>query len=64
MTGFGIPQADIAMLLDIDVKTLRKHLRRELDRGSVEATMKVVQTLFQSSRWRPPARTPPPLFSG
>lgn len=47
MSGFGIPQADIATLLDIDDKTLRKHFRRELDRGSIEATVKVAQTLFQ-----------------
>lgn len=47
MSGFGIPQADIATLLDIDAKTLRVHFRRELDRGSVEATVKVAQTLFQ-----------------
>ena len=47
MSGFGIPQAGIAILLDIDPKTLRLHFRRELDRGSVEATAKVAQTLFQ-----------------
>ena len=47
MSGFGIPQADIATLLEIDDKTLRKHFRRELDRGSIEATVKVAQTLYQ-----------------
>jgi predicted ArsR family transcriptional regulator len=47
MSGFGIPQTDIATLLEIDAKTLRKHFRRELDRGSIEATVKVAQTLFQ-----------------
>ncbi len=47
MSGFGIPQPDIATLLEIDAKTLRKHFRRELDRGSIEATAKVAQTLFQ-----------------
>jgi hypothetical protein len=47
MSGFGIPQTDIATLLEIDDKTLRKHFRRELDRGSIEATVKVAQTLFQ-----------------
>lgn len=46
MSGFGIPQPDIATLLDIDPKTLRLHFRRELDRGSVEATLKVAQTLY------------------
>lgn len=47
MSGFGIPQADIATLLEIDDKTLRKYFRREIDRGSIEATAKVAQTLFQ-----------------
>jgi hypothetical protein len=47
MAGFGVPQDDIAVLLDIDPKTLRRHFRRELDRGSIEATAKVAQTLFQ-----------------
>lgn len=47
MSGFGIPQADIATHLEIDAKTLRKHFRRELDRGSIEATVKVAQSLFQ-----------------
>lgn len=47
MAGFGIPQEQIATFLDIDGKTLRKHFRRELDRGSIEATMKVAQSLFR-----------------
>ncbi|NGM24165.1 hypothetical protein G3576_29510 [Roseomonas stagni] len=46
MSGYGIPQTDIATILEIDAKTLRKHFRRELDRGSIEATTKVAQTLF------------------
>lgn len=33
MSGFGVPQEDIAIHLEIDAKTLRKHFRRELDRG-------------------------------
>jgi hypothetical protein len=46
MSGYGIPHDDIATLLEIDPKTLRKHFRRELDRGSIEATAKVAQSLF------------------
>ena len=30
----------------LDAKTLRKHFRSELDRGSIEANIKVAQTLF------------------
>ena len=46
MSGFGIPHDDIAKMLDVDPKTLRKYFRRELDRGSIEATAKVAQSLF------------------
>ena len=46
MSGFGIPQPDIATHLEIDPKTLRKHFRRELDRGVTEANTKVAQSLF------------------
>jgi len=47
MAGFGVPQPDIATQLEIDPKTLRKYFRRELDRGTVEANVKVAQSLFQ-----------------
>ena len=47
MAGYGVPQDDIATLLELDPKTLRKHFRRELDRGSIEATAKVGQSLYR-----------------
>ncbi|TDH60800.1 hypothetical protein E2C06_20090 [Dankookia rubra] len=47
MAAVGLPQDDIATLLEIDAKTLRKYFRRELDSGSIEATAKVAQSLFQ-----------------
>src|SRR4051794_35742439 len=47
MAGYGVPHEGIAIMLDIDPKTLRRHYRHELDRGSVEATAKVAQSLFQ-----------------
>ena len=46
MSGFGIPQPDIASQIGIDAKTLRKHFREELDRGMTEANMRVAQSLF------------------
>ena len=46
LSGYGVPQEGIAIHVGIDAKTLRKHFRDELDRGSVEATAKVAQTLF------------------
>src|SRR3954471_22693179 len=47
MSGYGVPHDGIATLLDIDPKTLRRHYRQELDRGAVEATARVAQSLFQ-----------------
>lgn len=47
MTGFGITQDDIAIFLDVDPKTLRKHYPRELAIGKVKANTKVAQRLFQ-----------------
>ena len=46
MSGLGLPQEQIALLLEIDPKTLRKHLRNELDRGMAEANVKIAQSLF------------------
>ena len=46
LSGYGVPQEDIAIHMDMDAKTLRKHYRRDLDRGTIEANAKVAQTLF------------------
>lgn len=46
MTGFGIPEADIARVMKIDAKTLRKYYREELDLGAIKATTSVAQTLY------------------
>lgn len=46
MSGLGLPQEQIALLLEIDAKTLRKHFRDDLDRGMAEANVKVGQSLF------------------
>jgi hypothetical protein len=47
LAGFGVTHDDIAVQVGCEPKTLRKHFRDELDRGSVEATAKVAQSLFQ-----------------
>ena len=47
MAGLGVPHEGIAVLIEIDPKTLRKYFHAELERGSVEATAKVAQSLFQ-----------------
>ncbi|MDB5412556.1 MAG: hypothetical protein JWR10_891 [Rubritepida sp.] len=47
MSGYGIPQEDIGTFFDIDAKTLRKQFRNEIDKGSLEATSKVAESLFR-----------------
>lgn len=47
MAGYGIAECDIACVLEIDPKTLRKHYRRELDKGHVKATAKVAENLYR-----------------
>jgi hypothetical protein len=49
MSGYGVPQDDIACILDIAPKTLRLHFRRELDVGIAKANAKIGQTLFQQA---------------
>lgn len=46
MASLGIPQDDIALLLEVTPKTLRKHFRKELTHGAIEANAKVMETLF------------------
>ena len=47
MAGFGLPQENIAVLIDVDMDMLRARFRHELDRGAAEGIAKVAQTLFQ-----------------
>ena len=36
--GFGVRRDDMAAYVEVDPKTMRKHFRVELDRGTLEAT--------------------------
>ncbi len=49
MAGYGVPENDIARVLAIDPKTLRKHYREELDTGQIKATAKVAEFLFRKA---------------
>ena len=49
MAGYGIPETDIARVLGIDPKTLRKYYREELDTGHVKANAKVAESLFRKA---------------
>ena len=47
MSSYGIPQEDIARVLDIDPKTLRLYYRYELDTAGVRANAQVASMLYQ-----------------
>jgi hypothetical protein len=49
MAGYGVPELDIARVIGIDPKTLRKHYRDELDTGQIKATAKVAEFLFRKA---------------
>ncbi|MEQ9814093.1 MAG: hypothetical protein RLO50_15045 [Azospirillaceae bacterium] len=49
MAAYGIPEADIARVIGIDPKTLRKHYRDELDTGHVKANARVAEVLFKKA---------------
>lgn len=49
MVAAGIPQDDIARVLDVDPKTLRKHYRDELDAGGAKARASVSKFLFAAA---------------
>jgi hypothetical protein len=49
MAAYGVPEVDIARVIGIDAKTLRKHYRDELDTGAVKATAKVAEFLYRKA---------------
>ena len=46
LMGFGLRQEDVSKLLRMDLKTLRKYYRHELDTGALQANAKVAKSLF------------------
>jgi hypothetical protein len=50
MSAYGIPEIDIARVIGIDPKTLRKCYRQELDLGTTKANAQVAGFLFNSAK--------------
>jgi hypothetical protein len=50
MAAYGIPEQDIARVVGIDPKTLRKHYRDELDLGETKANAQVAGYLFNAAK--------------
>ena len=49
LTAMGIPHTDIAIVLQVSTPTLRRHFRRELDSGAIEANAKVAAALYRAA---------------
>lgn len=49
MAGYGVSEADIAKVLDIDPETLRQHYRRELEASQVRTNAKVAENLYRKA---------------
>jgi hypothetical protein len=52
LAGYGVPEAEIAALVGVDAKTLRKHYRHELDHGQSKANAKVAENLYHMALGR------------
>jgi hypothetical protein len=50
MAAYGIPEINIARVVGIDPKTLRKHYRDELDLGETKANAQVAGFLFNAAK--------------
>jgi hypothetical protein len=49
MAGYGIPQDDIACVIEIAPQTLRKYYKTELATGATKANAKVAEFLYQAA---------------
>lgn len=49
MAGYGVPESEIAGVVGIDAKTLRKHYRQELDHAHTKANARVAENLFRKA---------------
>ena len=49
-TAFGNTQQQIASVLKVSDRTLRKHFREELNRGSTEANSQIANALFKKAK--------------
>ena len=48
-SGLGLPHEQIAALIGIDDKTLRKHYREELNQGKAKANAQISKTLYNKA---------------
>jgi hypothetical protein len=58
--GYGVPETDIATILAVDRKTLRRHYRVELDTGHIKVNTKVAETSTARPRGTGASPSSPP----
>jgi hypothetical protein len=49
LAGYGVPEAEIAEVVGVDPKTLRKHYRVELKQGHTKANARVAENLYRKA---------------
>jgi hypothetical protein len=49
LAGYGVPETEIAGVVGIDAKTLRKHYREELDHGHTKSNARVAENLYRKA---------------
>lgn len=49
LSGYGVRHDEIALYLEIDPKTLRKHYRDQLDKGHIKANVGVARALHKNA---------------
>lgn len=49
LSGYGVRHDEISSYLGIDPKTLRKHYREQLDKGTIKANVSVARTLHKQA---------------
>jgi hypothetical protein len=49
LAGYGVREDEIAVYMEMDPKTLRKHYRAELDSGHIRANVAVARSLYKQA---------------
>lgn len=62
LASYGIPQPEIAGVLGITDRTLRKYYRKELDTAETKANAMVAQNLFRQATRDDPKAIPAAIF--
>lgn len=62
MVGYGIPYPEIANVLKIDLKTMRKYFREEMDTGATTANKAMVENLWKKAMGDGPSAVTATIF--